>query len=97
MNLVEKHALLPDQIDADSIGMVTANLLEQGWENNDNLFVASRIVRAEGDFAIAPKIRFSNQAVRSGLQALLNKKTVVTDVRMVQVGISESLLKLIGV
>ncbi|HCG90682.1 MAG TPA: hypothetical protein DEZ08_02430 [Dehalococcoidia bacterium] len=97
MNLVEKHALLPDQIDSDSIGMVTANLLEQGWEDNDNLFVASRIVRAEGDFAIAPQIRFSSQAVRSGLQALLNKKTVVTDVRMVQVGISESLLKLVGV
>ena len=97
MTLVEEHALLPDDIDRGSIGMVTAKLLENGWEDDEQLFVASRIVRAEGDIQISKFIKFSDGAVSKAVDALLMKRTIVTDVRMVQVGISEALLKSVGV
>lgn len=97
MSLVEQHALLPDEIDQGSIGMVTARLIEDGWENDEKLFVASRIVRAEGDIGISNFIEFSDNAIDKAIEALISKKTIVTDVRMVQVGISETLLKSIAV
>tara|TARA_A100001037_G_scaffold306703_1_gene354297 strand:+ start:3354 stop:4010 length:657 start_codon:yes stop_codon:yes gene_type:complete len=97
MSLVEEHALLPDDIDKGSIGMVTAKLIENGWEDDSELFVASRIVRAEGDINISEFIKFSDKAISKAIEALSNKKTIVTDVRMVQVGISEALLNEVGV
>lgn len=97
MSLVEQHALLPDDIDKGSIGMVTRHLLDDGWDDDERLFVASRIVRAEGDLEISKFIQFSDNAIPEAVEALVNKKTIVTDVRMVQVGISEALLKTVGV
>ena len=97
MSLVEQHALLPDDIDKGSIGMVKRHLLDDGWDDDERLFVASRIVRAEGDLEISKFIQFSDNAIPEAVEALVNKKTIVTDVRMVQVGISEALLKTVGV
>ena len=97
MSLVEQHALLPDDIDKGSIGRVTRHLLDDGWDDDERLFVASRIVRAEGDLEISKFIQFSDNAISEAVEALVNKKTIVTDVRMVQVGISEALLKTVGV
>ena len=51
-----------------------------------------RIVRAEGDPAIADAVRFSPGAVERGIDALRDGAGVVTDVRMVEVGISKVLL-----
>ncbi|CAI8030082.1 Cobalt-precorrin-8 methylmutase [Geodia barretti] len=60
-------------------------------------YVLCRIVRAEGDGDIAPSVRLSPGAVEAGLNALKAASTIVTDVRMVEMGISKALLRGAGV
>ena len=92
MTLVEKYALLPEEIDRESLKMVQADLPGGINLQPEEHYVLCRIVRAEGDPAIAEMVRFSPGAVASGLAALKAKIDVVTDVRMVELGISNALL-----
>ena len=89
MTLVEKYALLPDEIDRQSLVMVAESL--EGYDSEAALssaerYVLHRIVRAEGDPTIAADVRFTNGAVDAALESLKNARRVVTDVRMVQGG-----------
>lgn len=100
MTLVEKYALLPDEIDRQSLVMVAESL--EGDESEAALssaerYVLHRIVRAEGDPAISADVRFANDAVAAALKSLQDTRRVVTDVRMVQVGISRAALSRRGV
>ena len=100
MTLVEKYALLPEEIDRLSLVMVAESL--EGDESSARLspaerYVLHRIVRAEGDPAIAGDVRFSAGAVDAALESLRNTQRVITDVRMVQVGISRAALNRRGV
>ena len=56
-----------------------------------------RIVRAEGDPEIAKAVGFSPGAVDIGIAAIKAQAAVVTDVRMVEVGISKALLGKCGI
>ena len=96
-SLVEKYALLPNEIDELSLRMVEDSLAESLDLTVGERYVVCRIVRAEGDPDIASAIRFSPGAVERGLEALKGGAGVVTDVRMVQVGISRALLNHFGV
>ena len=96
-SLVEKYALLPKEIDDLSLRMVEDSLPESLDLVGGERYVVCRIVRAEGDPDIAHAVRFSPGAVERGLNALKNGSDVVTDVRMVQVGISRALLNRHGV
>ncbi len=93
MSLVEKYALLPDEIDRESLKMVEASLPGSLSLSGNERYVVSRIVRAEGDPQIALDVSFSPGAVDLGIGALRDGAVVVTDVRMVEMGISKSLLK----
>ncbi len=91
MNLVEKYALLPEEIDRQSLVMVADSLRDDANAaglSDAERYVLHRIVRAEGDPAIAGEVRFSDGAVAAALDSLRQIRRVVTDVRMVQVGIS---------
>lgn len=97
MTLVEKYALLPEEIDRESLKLVQADLPAGLSLEPREHFVLCRIVRAEGDPGIAEMVRFSNGALKSGLAALNSGAEVVTDVRMVEMGISKALLRQRGV
>jgi len=93
MSLVQQYALLPEEIDRESLKMVQASLPKSlSLESNEH-YVLCRIVRAEGDSGIAESVRFSPGAVAAGLQALQSGFDVITDVRMVEMGISKALLR----
>ena len=96
-SLVEKYALLPNEIDDLSLRMVEDSLPKSLDLTGGERYVVCRIVRAEGDPDIAHAVRSSPGAVERGLDALKNRANVVTDVRMVQVGISRALLNRHGV
>ena len=66
MTLVQKYALLPDEIDEQSLRMVEASLPDSLDLTPDERFVVCRIVRAEGDPQIAESIRISPGAVERG-------------------------------
>ncbi len=92
MSLVEKYALLPEEIDRESLKMVEASLPGSLSLSALERYVVSRIVRAEGDPGISLDVEFSDGAVELGVAALQAGADVVTDVRMVEVGISKALL-----
>ncbi len=91
-SLVQRYALLPDEIDRESLQMVQASLPKNVSLTPKEHYVLCRIVRAEGDPGIATDVRFSPQAVELGLQALKSGAERSTEVRMVEMGISKSLL-----
>ena len=97
MSLVEKYALLPEEIDQESLRRVEAILPDCPTWSASERYVVCRIVRAEGDPAIASAVRFSPGAVERGISALRGGAEVVTDVGMVKVGISKVLLSSLGV
>ena len=97
MSLVERYALLPEEIDRESLRMVEASLPRSLDLRAPERYVVCRIVRAEGDPDIAATIRFSSGAVERGLAALAAHAAVITDVRMVEAGISRALLKRHGI
>ena len=97
MSLVKKYALLPKEIERESLRMVEASLPDSPSWSAAERYVVCRIVRAEGDPAIAGAVRFSPGAVERGIDALRGGAEVVTDVRMVEVGISKVLLSSLGV
>ena len=88
-SLVDKYALLPDEIDQESLKMVQASLPHDLILGADEHYVLCRIVRAEGDPDIAHEVKFSPGAIEAGLVALKSGKDIVTDVRMVEMGISK--------
>ena len=70
MTLVQKYALLPDEIDRQSLVMVADSLAGNKVLNQldeQERYVLHRIVRAEGDPAIADDVRFSGNAVANGI------------------------------
>jgi precorrin-8X/cobalt-precorrin-8 methylmutase len=97
VSLVQKYALLPDEIDRRSLEVVEASLPPLNGLNAGERYVVCRIVRAEGDPEIAKSVGFSPGAVEIGVQAIRSGADVVTDVRMVDVGISKALLSRCGV
>ena len=97
MSLVQQYALLPDEIDSQSLIMVEASLPGSLKLSADEKFVVCRIVRAEGDPQISEVVRFSPGALEAGVKALQSGARILTDVRMVEVGISKALLARQGV
>ena len=97
MSLVQKYALTPEEIDRESMRMVSESLPESLDMGGDELYVVSRIVRAEGDPLISLDVRMSQGAVQVGISALKDQADVITDVRMVEHGISKALLRSRGV
>lgn len=89
MSLVKKYALLPEEIERESLRRVEDSLPDCFSWSAVERYVVCRIVRAEGDPAIAGAVRFSPGAVEQGIAALRSRAEVVTDVRMVEVGISK--------
>ena len=96
MSLGEKYALLPDEIDRLSIEVVEASLPDLQDLTPEERYVVFRVVRAEGDPEISKNVGFSPGAVSKGIAAVKAKAAVVTDVRMVEVGISKALLRKCG-
>ena len=93
MSLVQQYALLPDEIDRESLKMVQASLPPLPPMDPKEHYVLCRIVRAEGDVSIAGSVKFSPGAVETGLRSLKTQVDIITDVRMVEMGISKALLR----
>ena len=70
MSLVDKYALLPEEIDRRSIEVVEASLPQLDGLTAEEIYVICRIVRAEGDPEIAKAVGFSPGAVEQGIAAI---------------------------
>ena len=96
LTLLQRYGLTPDEIERRSLEMVEEAMPPTPHLTAHERYVLGRIVRAEGEPQIVDSVRFSDGAVERGIAALRNGATIVTDVRMVEVGTSKALLRRAG-
>lgn len=96
MTLLRKYGLTPSEIERRSLEMVGALMPPTPSLTARERYVLARIVRAEGEPAIADAAHFSPGAVDAGVDALRRGANIVADVRMVAVGTSKALLARAG-
>ena len=96
MTLLQRFGLTPDEIDRRSLEMVEDAMPPTPYLTARERYVLGRIVRAEGEPQIVGSVRFSAGAVERGMAAIRADATIVTDVRMVEVGTSKALLRRTG-
>lgn len=94
--MLQKYGLTPEEIERRSLEMVNELLPPTPHLTLEERYVLSRIVRAEGEPQIANSVHFSPDAVSEGIAALKAGASIITDVRMVEVGTSKALLKRCG-
>ena len=87
--------MLPHEIESESFRIIRNELGAHAFSDGE-LDVVVRIIHATGDFDFKDILRFHPLAVQSGIEALRRGATVVTDVRMVEVGIARRLLDALG-
>lgn len=87
--------MIGQRIEQESFRIIHDEIGAHGF-TEDQLAVVVRIVHATADFDFKGLIRFHPAAIQSGVEALRSGCTVVTDVRMVEVGISARLLSDFG-
>jgi precorrin-8X/cobalt-precorrin-8 methylmutase len=86
MNLMQRYALLPDEIYRRSFEAIDALFPAHSW-SPEEYQVIRRIVHASGDPQLATHVRFKPGALAQGMAALARQATIFTDVRMVAAGI----------
>lgn len=96
MTLLQKYGLTPEEIERRSLEMVEDVMPPTPHLTEHERYVLGRIVRAEGEPQIVDSVRFSDGAVEEGIAAVRKGATIVTDVRMVEVGTSKALLRRVG-
>ncbi|MCY3544647.1 MAG: precorrin-8X methylmutase [Chloroflexi bacterium] len=96
LTLLQRFGLTPDEIDRRSLEMVEDAMPPTPHLTARERYVLGRIVRAEGEPQIVGSVRFSDGAVERGTAAIRAGATIVTDVRMVEVGTSKALLRRTG-
>ncbi|MCY3638193.1 MAG: precorrin-8X methylmutase [Chloroflexota bacterium] len=96
LTLLQRFGLTPDEIDRRSLEMVEDAMPPTPHLTARERYVLGRIVRAEGEPQIVGSVRFSDGAVERGTAAIRAGATIITDVRMVEVGTSKALLRRTG-
>jgi len=78
----------PAQIEEESFRIIEAAVDLRDFSDNEKA-IAKRIIHASGDLSLVDAITISDSAVGAGINAIREGYPVITDVRMVAVGISE--------
>jgi len=85
----------PEEITARSFAIIAEGL--RGRAFNPRQFpIIQRVIHATADFDYAETLRFHPQAVDAGIAAFRAGADVVADVRMVEVGIHGTVLRVLG-
>ncbi len=84
--------MIHDEIEAKSFQIILQELGAHTFSEQE-LAIVLRIIHASADFDFAKTIRFSSHAIMTGIQAIKQGCHIITDVHMVEAGISRSKVK----
>jgi precorrin-8X/cobalt-precorrin-8 methylmutase len=93
--LMQRWALLPDEIYRRSFAIVDALLPPGDWTQAERQ-VIRRIVHATGDPHLASLVRFTPGAPDAGVTALMRGAPIFTDMHMVAAGINSEMVRAVG-
>ncbi len=85
----------PADIEKRSMDIIESEGDFSGFSEQECLIV-KRVIHATADFDYIKNLRFSENAVESGLNALKNNAVIITDTKMILSGISKPALKALG-
>lgn len=92
----EKHTL-PADIERTSMAIITQELAGRGITlPPENAAVIKRVIHTTADFDYAENLRFTEGAVKKGVDALLRGTPIITDTNMARAGISKPTLAKLG-
>lgn len=83
-------------IERESFRIIGAEMDEGGFSAME-LSIVKRAIHSTADFDFQETMRFSPGAVSAGIDAIRNGRNIITDVRMVDAGITRARLKPFGV
>ncbi len=85
----------PQEIERSSFEMIRAEMGKHAF-NEEELVIAVRVIHATADFDYKDLLKFHPRAISSGIEALRRGVTILTDVQMVEAGISQTRLDCLG-
>lgn len=92
---MEIENIKPEDIEKRSFEIIT-QVLKGRWIDADNEPVIKRVIHTTADFDYADSLKFSEGAVRKGIEALRNGCDIVTDTQMAKAGINKKVLAQLG-
>ncbi len=95
---IQLTKIAPSDIEKESFRIIAAefNYSKRAEINDEQFAVIQRAIHATGDFAYGDNMRFSANAISTGLAHLRAGKSILTDVTMVAAGISKPNLAKLG-
>lgn len=90
------EALSPADIERRSMEIIESELGDSSRFSEGERLVVKRVIHATADFDYADNLRFSENALEIGLNALKSGAVIVTDTNMALSGISKPALKALG-
>ena len=92
-----KHIMLPGDIERTSMEIISRELEERGITvPPEQAAVVKRVIHTTADFDFAQTLRFSENAVALGVEALNKGTNIVTDTNMARAGVSRPRLTKLG-
>lgn len=82
-------------IEAESFRLIAEELDESRFDAME-LPIVKRLIHTTADFEYADLVRFGNGAIEAGIAAISKGADIITDVRMIEVGISKERLNKFG-
>ncbi|OGP65934.1 MAG: hypothetical protein A3K22_06070 [Deltaproteobacteria bacterium RBG_16_42_7] len=82
-------------IEAESFRLIGEQLDESRF-NSLELPIVRRLIHTTADFEYADLVRFGNNAIETGIDSISKGADIITDVRMIEVGISKERLNKFG-
>ncbi|MBI5049209.1 MAG: precorrin-8X methylmutase [Deltaproteobacteria bacterium] len=93
--LESSNPIFQHPIEAESFRLIGEQLDESRF-NSLELPIVKRLIHTTADFEYADLVRFGNNAIEAGMDAISKGADIITDVRMVEVGISKEKLNKFG-
>ena len=89
--------ILPEDIERASMSIIARELEERGIVlPAEHAAVVRRVIHTTADFDFAENLCFTSDAVKSGIKALADGTTIITDTNMAKAGISKPALAKLG-
>lgn len=86
----------PDEIEKRSMEIIESELGDTSHLTDAEKLIVKRVIHTTADFDYLQNLRFSENAVESGLQAIRRGTVIITDTNMSLAGISKPALKALG-
>lgn len=89
------YTIQPQKIEGRSLEMIDEEIGSHSY-TEEQYPVVQRVIHSSADFELGKSMRFHPEAIQAGIHAIITGKKIVTDIKMVRVGINKSRIEKFG-